>query len=54
MEQKAFHVTGRGGPLCCGPSRSYDFLDNRLTDGGEDVSLAVLSPQEDSWKDSVK
>jgi hypothetical protein len=34
-------------------SRLLHFLDNWLTDGGEDVSLksrpATLYPQEDSW-----
>jgi hypothetical protein len=25
------------------------FLDNRLTDGGEVVSLYALYPQDDSW-----
>jgi hypothetical protein len=32
-------VTGRGGSLVCETSRFPFFLDNRLTDGGEVVSL---------------
>jgi hypothetical protein len=50
---KAIPVTGRGGPLGCNTSRLPHFLDNRLTDGGEVVSLtrrpAALYPHEDSW-----
>jgi hypothetical protein len=45
-------VTGCGGPLNCDASRLPRFLDNRLTDGGEVVSLASrprFTPQEDSW-----
>jgi hypothetical protein len=46
-------VTGRGGPYGCETSRLLFFLDNRLTDGGEVVSLTrrptALYPQEDSW-----
>jgi hypothetical protein len=36
---KTIPVTGRGGPLCCDTSSLLHFLDNRLTDGGEVVSL---------------
>jgi hypothetical protein len=36
---KAISVTGRGGPLGCDMSRLPHFLDNRLTDDGEVVSL---------------
>jgi hypothetical protein len=50
---KAIPVTGRGGPEGCDTSRLPHLLDNRLTDGGEVVSLtrrpAALYPQEDSW-----
>jgi hypothetical protein len=45
-------VTGRGGPYGCETSRFPHFLDNRLTDGGEFVSLTrrpPFYPQEDSW-----
>jgi hypothetical protein len=45
-------VTGLGGPYVCETSRLPHFLDNRLIDGGEVISLnapAVLYPQEDSW-----
>jgi hypothetical protein len=45
-------VTGRGGPLGCETSRLPHFLGNRLTDGGEVVSLTcwlLFTPQEDSW-----
>jgi hypothetical protein len=50
---KAIPVTGRGGPSGCETQTLLHFLDNRLTDGGEIVSLtrqpAALYPQEDSW-----
>jgi hypothetical protein len=36
---KAIPVTGREGPQGCETSRVPHFLDNRLTDGGEVVSL---------------
>jgi hypothetical protein len=45
-------VTGRGGLEGCGTMRIPYFLDNRLTDGGEVVSLNVptaLYPQEGLW-----
>jgi hypothetical protein len=43
--------TGSEGPQGCETSRLPHYLDNRLTDGGEVVSLyapAALYPQEDS------
>jgi hypothetical protein len=49
---KAVHVTGQGDPWGCETSRLPHFLDNRLTDGGEVVSLTrrpSFTPQEDSW-----
>jgi hypothetical protein len=36
---KSIPVTGRDGPYVCETSRLPHFLDNRLTDGGEVVSL---------------
>jgi hypothetical protein len=48
-------VTGRGGPQGFETSRLTYFVDNRLTVGGEDVSLAHRStaltpvPKENSW-----
>jgi hypothetical protein len=45
-------VTGRGGPWGSETSRTPHFLDSRLTDGSEDVSLtrrSAFTPQEDSW-----
>jgi hypothetical protein len=49
VEGKATPVTGPGAET----SRLPHFLDNRLTDGGEVVSLkrrqAAPYPQEDSW-----
>jgi hypothetical protein len=41
---KAISVTGRGGPQGCETSRLPHFLDNRLTDGGEVVSLTRRPP----------
>jgi hypothetical protein len=50
---KAIPVTGRADTEDCETSRLPHFLDNRLVDGGEFVSLtrrsAALYPQEDSW-----
>jgi hypothetical protein len=49
---KATPVTGRGGPYGCETSRLPHFLDSRLTDGCEVVSLTrrpPFTPQEDSW-----
>jgi hypothetical protein len=49
---KAIPVTGRGGPWGCETSRFPYFLDNRLTDGGEVVSLSrrpPFTPQEGPW-----
>jgi hypothetical protein len=54
---KAIPVTGRGGPYRCEKSRLSHFLDNRLTDGGEDSSLTrrpPFTPQEDSWYSLVR
>jgi hypothetical protein len=50
---KAIPVTGRGEPYGCETSRFPHFLDNRLTDGGEVVSLMrrpPYTPQEVSWE----
>jgi hypothetical protein len=41
---KAIPVTGRGGPQGCEMSRLTNFLDNRLTDSGEAVSLMHRPP----------
>jgi hypothetical protein len=49
---KAILVTGREGPYGCETSRFPEFLDSRLTDGGEVVSPTrrpPFTPQEDSW-----
>jgi hypothetical protein len=50
---KVIPVTDRGGPYVCKTSRLPHFLDNRLTDGGDVLSLtrrpASLYTQEDSW-----
>jgi hypothetical protein len=43
-EGKAIPVTGRGGPYVCETSRFPHFLVNRLTDGGEVVSLTSRPP----------
>jgi hypothetical protein len=40
QKDKAIPVTGSGGLWGCGMLRVPHFLDNRLTDGGEVVSLA--------------
>jgi hypothetical protein len=55
-KDKAIPVTGRGGPYVCETSRLPHFLDNRLIDGGEVVSLKrrpLFTPQENylinSW-----
>jgi hypothetical protein len=48
----AIPVAGCGGPQDCETSRLPHFLDSRLTDGGEVVSLtrrSSFTPQEDSW-----
>jgi hypothetical protein len=45
-------VTDRGGKLGCETSRLPHFLDNRLRDGGEIISLTrrpPFTPQEDPW-----
>jgi hypothetical protein len=41
---KAIPVIGRGGPWGCEASRLPPFLENRLTDGGEVVSLTRQPP----------
>jgi hypothetical protein len=43
VKGKAIPVTGRGGPWDCEKSRLPHFLENRLTDGGEIVSLTRRS-----------
>jgi hypothetical protein len=52
-KSKAIPATDRGDQYCCEMSRLPHFLDNRLTDGGEAVSLtrrpAARNPQENSW-----
>jgi hypothetical protein len=39
VKGKAIPVTGCGGPYGCETLRLQHFLENRLTDGGEAVSL---------------
>jgi hypothetical protein len=39
VKGKVIPVTGRGGPYACVTSRLPHFLDNRLTDSGEVLSL---------------
>jgi hypothetical protein len=49
---KAILVTGREGPHGCETPRLPHFINKRLTDGGEVVSLKRRPPfifQEDSW-----
>jgi hypothetical protein len=41
-ESRAIPVTGRGGPYGYETSRLPHFLDNRLRDGGEVVSITRL------------
>jgi hypothetical protein len=41
---KAIPVTGREGPWSCETLRLQHFLDNRLTDDGEDVSPTRQPP----------
>jgi hypothetical protein len=51
-KSKANPVTGREGPWRCEMSRLSHFLDNRLTDNGEVVSLTLrppFTPKENSW-----
>jgi hypothetical protein len=43
-EAKGVHVTGHGDPQSCETSRLSHFLGNRLTDGGEVVSLTHRQP----------
>jgi hypothetical protein len=40
-KDEAIPVTGREGPCSCETSRLAHYLDNRLTDGGEVVSLTL-------------
>jgi hypothetical protein len=52
IKGKVIPVTGREGPQGCETSRLPHFLDNRLTDGSEVVSLThrfLFTSQEDSW-----
>jgi hypothetical protein len=44
IKGKAISITGREGPWGCEMSRLPHFLDNRLTDGGEVVSLTHWPP----------
>jgi hypothetical protein len=44
MLLESISVTGGGGPYDCETPRLPHFLDNRLTDGGEVVSLIRRSP----------
>jgi hypothetical protein len=44
IKSKAIPVTGHGGPYGCETSELPHFLDNRLTDGGEVVSLTRWPP----------
>jgi hypothetical protein len=44
LKGKAIPVTDRGGPQGCETSRLPHFLHNRLTDGGEVVSLTRRQP----------
>jgi hypothetical protein len=49
---KAIPVPGHGGPWGCETLRVPQYLDNRLTDGGQVVSLTrrpPFTPQEGSW-----
>jgi hypothetical protein len=52
VKSKAIHITGRGGLRCCQTSRISHSVDNRLTDGGEVVSLTCrlrFTPREYFW-----
>jgi hypothetical protein len=44
VKGKGIPVTGHGGPEDCEVLKLSHFLDNRLTDGGEVVSLTHLPP----------
>jgi hypothetical protein len=51
-KNKIIPVTSRGSPYVCETSKLPHFLECRLTDGGEVVSLtrwSPFTPQEDSW-----
>jgi hypothetical protein len=50
--KNAIPVTSHGGPWVCETKRLPHFLTNRITHGGEVVSLTRRPPftlQEDSW-----
>jgi hypothetical protein len=52
VKGEAILVTGSESSQGCKTSRLPHFLDNRLTDGSEAVSLtrgSPFTPQEDSW-----
>jgi hypothetical protein len=52
QKKESYRVTGREGPQGCETSRLPHFIDNRLTDGGEIVSLTrrpPFTPQKDFW-----
>jgi hypothetical protein len=52
VRDKDIPVTGRGDPYVYETSRLPHFLNDRLIDGGEVVSLTrqpPFNPQEDSW-----
>jgi hypothetical protein len=52
VKDNSIPVTGRGGPYGCETSRFSHFVENRLADGGEVVSLTrrpLYTLQEDSW-----
>jgi hypothetical protein len=52
VKRKAIPITGHEAQQSCETSRVPHYLDNRLTDGSEVVSLTrrpPFTPQEDSW-----
>jgi hypothetical protein len=52
VKGKVIPVTDHGGPQGCEMLRVPHYLDNRITDGGEVVSLTrrpPFTPQDDSW-----
>jgi hypothetical protein len=51
---KAVPVTGRGVAWVCETSRLPHFLDNRLTDVGEDVSLLPPGTKNGEMKEQRK
>jgi hypothetical protein len=50
VKGKVTAATGRGGPKDCETSKLLHFLDNRLTDGGEAVSLTRQPPSTPSGR----